>query len=244
MSMTPIRGGVRVAAAGWRRWFGTSGREQLPPHPRRESLPLIMTRRVVGTGLVLCLAGLIQSQSTFGGTVTWNGSGDNNWFNANNWTPVGVPATNDTIIITSGTINLTAPVTIAGVLNWSGGTLSGNLFFTPPSGLLTLTGTGTKTFANVLTNAGTVVWSGGTVYAQNYAPYGFFGAVENLAGGLWDIQCDQGLNNNYGVATAYFHNAGTVQKTVGTGTATFGIAFNNAGLVSVQTGTINFNNGG
>ncbi len=80
--------------------------------------------------------------------------------------------------------------------------------------------------------------------AQNYAPYGYYGAVENVAGGLWDIQCNQSVYNNYGGGAPYFHNAGTVQKTAGTGTTTFAGTFNNGGNVVVQTGTINFNNGG
>ena len=78
-----------------------------------------------------------------------------------------MPATNDTIVINSGTINLTAPVTIAGVFNWSGGTLTGEFCFSSPRLVfLNLSGGGTKVFANVLTNAGLVVWTGGTMYAQ------------------------------------------------------------------------------
>ena len=43
---------------------------------------------------------------------TWNGSANSDWFNSANWTPNGVPAFNDIINFTNGTINLSAPVSI------------------------------------------------------------------------------------------------------------------------------------
>ena len=43
---------------------------------------------------------------------TCNGSSNADWFQATNWTPAGVPATNDTINFGSGTIDFTAPVTV------------------------------------------------------------------------------------------------------------------------------------
>src|SRR6185437_11492340 len=168
----------------------------------------------------------------------------------------------------SGTFNcangVSGGLTVAsgGVLNWSGGTISGALDITngavvnwsngtassyvnvQTNGLLNFSGFGTRYLVNVLTNAGTVEWLGGSVVTQNYPPYGYLGAVQNLAGGLWDIQCDQTLSDNYGGGAAYFANAGTVQKTAGTGTTTISVAFNNAGTVTAQTGIISFNGGG
>ncbi|MGH7954044.1 MAG: hypothetical protein ACREFE_19285, partial [Limisphaerales bacterium] len=173
---------------------------------------------------------------------TWTGASDNDWFNPNNWNPAGVPATNDTIFISSGTINLTAPVTIAGVLNWSGGAISGDSLTIATNGVLNLTGNNGKYIENTLTNAGTVNWLDGTVYPRNDNSR-WFGAIENVAGGFWNIQCDQELYNDYS-GPGYFHNAGTVQKLAGTGTTTINVPFNNAGTVLAQSGTINFSDGG
>jgi hypothetical protein len=57
---------------------------------------------------LLVMAGCISAQAA---TFTWTG-GSEDWFNPNNWTPAGVPASGDTVNFSSGTINLTAPVTI------------------------------------------------------------------------------------------------------------------------------------
>src|ERR1039458_9103613 len=51
------------------------------------------------------------------------------------------------------------------------------------------------TFSGVLTNQGTVNWLGGNV-TVNTSGTGTTGAIRNLAGALFDIQCDQTLNFN------------------------------------------------
>src|SRR5215468_9550722 len=73
-------------------------------------------------------------------TKTWNGSANTDWFNATNWIPAGVPATNDTVNFNSGTITFTAPVTISGQFNWSGGTLDGNPLTVATNGVMNLVG--------------------------------------------------------------------------------------------------------
>ena len=40
---------------------------------------------------------------------TWTGSMNMDWFNPGNWSPAGVPASNDIVNLTNGTIVLTAP---------------------------------------------------------------------------------------------------------------------------------------
>ncbi len=175
---------------------------------------------------------------------TWNGSVNSDWFNPTNWIPTGVPATNDLITVSNGTINLTAPVTIAGQLNWSGGTLSGNAMTIASNGVMNINGTTTLLLESSLTNAGTVTWtnSGGLEVANNDGA-GYNGLIENLAGGLWDIQCDQQMFNNAGTA-AYFRNAGTLRKSAGTGTTSISIPIlNSLGVTGLQ-GTLNFNGGG
>ncbi|HEY5912400.1 MAG TPA: hypothetical protein VJA21_17500, partial [Verrucomicrobiae bacterium] len=196
-------------------------------------------KKVSFLGLVLfSIAGPVFAQAT----KTWNGSAGSDWFNANNWTPAGVPASTDIVNFSSGTISLTAPVTLSNQFNWSGGTLAGNPMTIAPSGALLLGGTGTKYLQNVLTNAGTVTWTNGAVSVQNDGG-GYKGAIENVAGGLWDIRCDQSLSSYWGGTNAYFHNLGTLQKTAADGTTYVSVPIYNGGSVAAQQGALNFQNG-
>ena len=70
-----------------------------------------------------------------------------------------------------------------------------------------------------------------------------FGLIENLAGGLVEIQSDQSMYIDVSGST-YFRNAGTVEKLAGTGTTTITIPFLNSGAVTAAQGTLNFNGGG
>jgi hypothetical protein len=126
-------------------------------------------------------------------------------------------------------------------MNWSGGTVSGGPLTVAGNGVLNLEGNGTVYLQNgALTNAGTVNWlSGGLNLYTCGSPA--TGPVVNLAGALWNIQCDQGLGYNCGLGTnGYFQNAGTVQKSAGTGTTTLDIPFYNSGVVEALQGTLNF----
>src|SRR5450432_3063799 len=86
-------------------------------------------------------------------TRTWNGSANSDWFDPSNWTPVGVPATNDNVNFNGGTITLTAPVGFSGQFNWSGGKLAGKPFTITASGVMNLSGGGSNSVQNALTNA-------------------------------------------------------------------------------------------
>src|ERR1700733_91388 len=89
-----------------------------------------------------CCAMLLVSGwiSAHGATVAWNGSVSSDWFNPNNWSPAGVPASGDTVNISNGNISLSAPVTINGQFNWSGGTLNGNPLTIGSNGVLNIEG--------------------------------------------------------------------------------------------------------
>ena len=192
--------------------------------------------------LLLALAGCSVSAQT---ARTWSGAASSDWFNPNNWSPAGVPATNDTINLNSGTINLSSPVTIYGQFNWAGGTVHGSAVTIATGGVLTLSGGGTTYLGSSLTNAGTVIWTGGTFTLDPY-DYGYtVGPVVNAAGGHWNFQSDQTLNCRGSTTTnTYFQNLGTVQKVAATGSTYFAIPFYNTGVVSVQSGVINFQAGG
>src|SRR5207244_10044886 len=64
------------------------------------------------------------------------------------------------------------------------------------------------------------------------------GTLNIAAGTTFDVQNDQSIA--WSGNTAAVNNAGTFQKSAGTGTTTVtgGVAFNNTGSVLVQTGTL------
>ncbi len=192
----------------------------------------------------------------------WVGGVSSDWFTPGNWNPAGVPSLYDTVNVTNGgTATLTNSASVA-FLNLSSGTVNGiggltvysNFNFTggtvgcPTSlasnAVLNINGSGTVYLDNPLTNAGTVNWLGGTVYVFNNTNTPYAGAVENLAGALWDIQCDQSMINFYSTTNAYFHNLGTLQKSAATGTTTISVALDNAGTVAANQGMLNFEGGG
>ncbi|MGA2660493.1 MAG: CARDB domain-containing protein, partial [Verrucomicrobiota bacterium] len=72
------------------------------------------------------------------------------------------------------------------------------------------------------------------VYNDNGVNYD--GGIYNLPGALFSLQNDQFINGNFG--HEFFNNAGTVRKSGATGTTTINVAFNNSGLLDVQSGII------
>src|SRR5207302_514441 len=80
--------------------------------------------------------------------------------------------------------------------------------------------------------------SGGDIWSGSGA------TINNQAGGLFDLQADQTWTYNQGGAPPVLNNAGTVQKSAGTGTTAFESIVNNGGTLAVQSGTVNMVNGG
>lgn len=173
---------------------------------------------------------------------TWNGSSNPDWFNATNWIPAGVPATNDNIYVTNyTTINLTAVVTIFGQFNWLAGNLTGSNALTIASnGVLNIGGSSVNLYI-ALTNHGSVNWQSGAVDLINDGASSL-GTIWNQAGGLWDIQCDQQIRGLSGHEE--FQNAGTLRKSASAGTTSFTLPLFNSGTVAVLQGTLNLNDGG
>jgi len=194
--------------------------------------------------IMVALAGLAYADvATAQTTRTWSGPPNGDWFAATNWTPSGVPGPIDTLNFNGGTINLTAPATVGGQFNWTSGTLVGDSLTIASSGVLTISGNGTVYLENALVTAGTVNWVGTAGIAVYNNGAAFSGAIQNLAGGVWNIQSDQTMSTGYSGPYA-FNNAGTVIKSVTTGTTTIDVPFNNSGSATNQSGTINFNSGG
>lgn len=149
------------------------------------------------------------------------------------------------IIGLSGTGSINGGLmTNQGTFNWSGGTLALPMTNTA-SGILNVNGT-TVTLWGALTNAGTInlSGSGSILLYNNQATHGTYaGAIYNEAGGLFDLQTDQGVSDG-GLGSEVVVNAGTLRKSSGTGTSTIGVACTNSGVVDAESGTIQFSVGG
>jgi hypothetical protein len=153
-----------------------------------------------------------------------------------------VPLTVENLDVVSGgsTWGGSGSLTIASTMNWTAGNMTGSgrtivptgatLNIPNPSGVILTTRT--------LDNGGTVLWTGAGSFALNSGA-----TVTNRAGALFDIQTASSLQPNVGVGR--FDNAGTVRKSVNTGTATVasGVSFNNSGTVEIQTGMLLCNGG-
>ena len=87
----------------------------------------------------------------------------------------------------------------------------------------------------MLFRSGTVNWLGGNV-TVNTNGTGTTGAIRNLAGALFDIQCDQTLNFNSLLPS--FNNAGLLRKSAGTNTTAITVQLDNSGTIQAQTGVI------
>jgi predicted Rdx family selenoprotein len=166
-------------------------------------------------------------------------------------------STADTIgtafVQTHGTIDGAAKLTIAGAATFSGSfdqeTGGGTTLL---QGTTSLVGSGSQLVdldgGRVLENAGTLTISGDTYNVINlgYDPYTSSvggGTLINDVGANFNIQGDgEIVVANSG--TTGFTNAGTITKSVTTGTSIIQPAFTDTGAVSVQTGTLEFDGGG
>ena len=181
-------------------------------------------------GLVLGAPGSANTQTFLinGQTLTLNGLATVNpqgRFNFNNGTLAGA-------------------ANLAGTLNWTGGNLTqGSSLTIATGGVLNLEVVSSLYLNGALTNAGTVNWSGaGTLYIYNNGS-GWNGGINNLAGAVFNAQSDQTIGVS-GWGGEYFNNVGWFHKGTTTGVTAINAAFNNTGILDVQTGTVNLNGGG
>jgi hypothetical protein len=133
------------------------------------------------------------------------------------------------------TVNGAGTVTVTGPASWSGSTYqgTGSLNF---NGGLTLdaasspevNGTGT-----VNIGVGGAVITGDGVFSVYNG-----GTVNVLAGATFDIQSDATISNFGGGLDPLLSNAGTLQKSAGTGTSFIALPFTNTGTVTVSSGTL------
>lgn len=139
---------------------------------------------------------------------------------------------------------LTGSNVVTGTLTLNGGAMGPNSSLTVSNGgVLDLIGTSSFSVFGPLTNAGTINWINGSIGVGNTGS-SYSGVIANQPGGLFLIQCDQGIGADAYGAPEVFLNAGTVRKIAGVGTTTFGLGFTNSSVVDAESGTIQFQSGG
>ncbi len=213
----------------------------------------------IGSGTTAALSGGISGA----GTVNFN-TGTVNYTGTYNVTG-GTGARGGTVnFISPATVTATGPLTIAGMLNFSTGKAISATSLTQSAG--TLTGTDTVTFSKLLTwsggtesgtgvtnanggmaisgepfldtrtlnNSKTATWTGIEFLMLNGSVF------NNKTGAIWNHQGDTQIAFDGGT-TPTFNNAGTFEKTTGTGSGGgmgSGIVFNNTGTVIAKAGTL------
>ncbi len=172
----------------------------------------------------------LNSGATLGGTGLYLVSGGGT-LSAN--TTIGV--TN--LTVAGGTLTGAGPVNVGGTLTINSGVLTGVGGITNSNGTLTLGPGAVEVFNGyTLNNIGTANWSSTSVSSSEILVGEGTGATINNSG-TWN---DQNIFNNVIASeggTAVFNNSGTYSKT-GTGTTTVSTAFNNSGLLDVQSGVM------
>jgi hypothetical protein len=161
--------------------------------------------------------------------------------------------------ILGGTNTVTGTATLGGgaagvltvangaIVNWTGGKMGSGLvgesLTVAAGGVLNVNVSGFVTQNEVLTNNGTINWMSGDWYLSNNGS-SYAAAIYNTAGGQFNIQCNQSLIDSQSFGYAVFNNAGIVLKSGTAGIAYIILPFNNASLVNVQSGTVEFQRGG
>jgi len=135
---------------------------------------------------------------------------------------------NAVLKITGGTLGGNAGVTLAGLLNWSGGTITNAVRCAGGA----ISGSATKTLRyGSLINTGLLAFSGG--YLELYSG----ATVSNLASGTFDITADCDISY-YSSSSGPFYNAGVLRKSAGTGTSLLGAPLANEGRLEAQSGML------
>jgi uncharacterized repeat protein (TIGR01451 family) len=181
---------------------------------------------------------------TLSGAATLTGSG-NFEINGGQVNVTGSAIAVNHLTMDGGTLNVTGAIstTPAGVVDWSAdSTLTGAGSMTIASGAtMNITGSGTRYIdGGTLNNDGTIHWSGG----NNLSVYNS-GVINNHASGVFNVKNDQIIYFHCCTPGQAFNNAGTLRKTIATGTTTItSNGLTNSGTVDVQSGTLNLTSGG
>jgi hypothetical protein len=159
-----------------------------------------------------------------GGTANFDGTGT-----------VAPPVIN----LINGVLGGAQTVTVGSSMNWTGGAMNGTgRTIIPPGVTLNLS---IPSFASMssrtLENGGTTIWTGPGSIMMNDA------VITNRPGALFDAQNASMMN--FGGGAPRFDNAGTLRKSISSGSTSFNsVAFNNYNDVEIQTGTLSLLGGG
>ncbi len=190
---------------------------------------------------------------------TWNG-GSGTWDDAARWTPTGIPAAADTVVIASGTATLTANTTVAGFHLPNLGAIDGNADLTITASMVwsgggpgfdALRGAGKVTVApgatllmagpttnygavkgRVFVNAGTAMWTG----PGRWDDTGHF-VNEGDLDLAFDTPTSQLVCFSSEADAISNGPAGVIRRT-GMGEARLTCGFSNAGTVRVESGSL------
>lgn len=158
------------------------------------------------------------SQATY--TLTLSGSGGS--------------SANGVYTLASGTLTGNGSLAWAGPFNWAGGTLgsaASNLLVTANGGL-TLSGASKSLYATLI-NGGAGTWSAGAVNCYGSALF------SNAPNATLNFTADgSAFSLSSGSPLLVNANAGTFNKTAGTGTTTVNVPCHNGGSVQVNSGTL------
>ena len=143
--------------------------------------------------------------------------------------------------LAGGTL-VAAGLTVNGTLNWTGGTMSGGATTTIAAGAtLTISGGGlVKSLSGrTISNAGTVTWTSDAADIQSSGGSNVFNNT-----GTFNTQNNSHMSIAGGTLTFNNQTGGTLNRS-GAGTTTqFAVPFNNAGTVTVTSGTLSLADGG
>jgi hypothetical protein len=198
---------------------------------------------ISGAGNVRLSADLLSRVGTVNVAGTYSVGGDTSL-------PAGTlnllsNAATGTATLSGGILTGPGDLTVAGLLTWTAGTISG-AGHTVAAGGLAIAGTALKTLdGRTLDNEGPATWDGtGNISAGNGA------VLNNWAGATFEARSNATFLWNGAGASPAFNNAGTLSKTAGTGTTAVGgtssspVTFNNTGTVEVIAGTLKLVGGG
>jgi hypothetical protein len=133
--------------------------------------------------------------------------------------------------LNSSTLSGTNEVT--GILEWTGGVISGRLIIST-NGVLNISSVADKTLVGVIENHGTINWTGGHMHL-NAGSY-----IENTENGIFEARAEANL---YGTGGNVFLNRGALQRLGTSGTTVINIFLENEGLVEGVGGTLRFSAG-
>jgi hypothetical protein len=137
--------------------------------------------------------------------------------------------------MTGGTMQAAGTFTAGGIFNYSGGAF-GSVGITNFNGALNISGTAAKGISSRTLNTNALTtWSG----AGASIGVSFAGIINN--NGTWEVLNDASIAWGVGAAPV-FKNFGTFRKSVGVGTTTLQLPYQNQGTVDIQSGTISANN--